>query len=242
MRIADHAVALQSSQALQQPAVSAHQQQVSAPQVAIDAAAAAMGGIDRVVELARTAFEEGDYRWAATLLDHAIFTDENHTGARELYADTLEQLGYGAECATWRNFFLSGATELRDGNFGTPVNTTSTTMLSQLTPEQMFDTLAISVNCPHAWDLDIAIDMTFTDLATNYRLTLRNGVLVYRACPADASSANVTVTLATKMRLLAAAAGDFTSPGLETSGDAAALQALLGVLDRPDPGFNIITP
>jgi hypothetical protein len=40
MRIADHAVALQSSQALQQPAVSAHQQQVSAPQVAIDAAAA----------------------------------------------------------------------------------------------------------------------------------------------------------------------------------------------------------
>ncbi|TXI53226.1 MAG: MBL fold metallo-hydrolase [Mycobacterium sp.] len=203
---------------------------------------AAMGGIDRVVELARTAFEEGDYRWAATLLDHAIFTDENHPGARELYADTLEQLGYGAECATWRNFFLSGATELRDGNFGTPVNTTSTTMLSQLTPEQMFDTLAISVNGPHAWDLDIAIDMTFTDLATNYRLTLRNGVLVYRACPADASSANVTVTLATKMRLLAAAAGDFTSPGLETSGDAAALQALLGVLDRPDPGFNIITP
>ena len=101
---------------------------------------AAMGGIDRVVELARTAFEEGDYRWAATLLDHAIFTDENHPGARELYADTLEQLGYGAECATWRNFFLSGATELRDGNFGTPVNTTSTTMLSQLTPEQMFDT------------------------------------------------------------------------------------------------------
>ena len=203
---------------------------------------AAMGGIDRVVELARAAFESGDYRWAATLLDHAIFTDENHTGARELYADTLEQLGYGAECATWRNFFLSGATELRDGNFGTPVNTTSTTMLSQLTPEQMFDTLAISVNGPRAWDLDIAVDLTFTDLATNYRLTLRNGVLVYRKCPADASSANVTVTLATKMRLLAAAAGDFSSPGLETSGDATALQALLGALDRRNPDFNIITP
>ena len=106
----------------------------------------------------------------------------------------------------------------------------------------MFDTLAISVNGPRAWDLDIAVDLTFTDLGTNYRLTLRNGVLVYRACPADAASANVTVTLATKMRLLAAAAGDFTSPGLQTSGDAAALQALLGVLDRPDPGFNIITP
>ena len=62
---------------------------------------AAIGGIDRVVEVAREAFESGDFRWAATLLDHAMFTDEDHPGARELYADTLEQLGYGAECATW---------------------------------------------------------------------------------------------------------------------------------------------
>jgi len=202
----------------------------------------AMGGIERVVEIARTAFDSGDYRWAVTLLDHAIFTDENHAAARELYADTLEQLGYGAECATWRNFFLSGATELRDGNFGTPVNTSSTTILSQLTPEQMFDTLALSVNGPRAWDLDITVDMTFTDVASNYRLTLRNGVLVYRKCPADAATAGVTVTLANKMRLLAAAAGDFASPGLDTTGDADGLSALLGVLDRPDPGFNIITP
>ena len=61
------------------------------------------------------AFDEGDFRWAATLLDHAIFTDENHAAARKLYADTLEQLAYGAENAVWRNFFLGGATELRVG-------------------------------------------------------------------------------------------------------------------------------
>jgi alkyl sulfatase BDS1-like metallo-beta-lactamase superfamily hydrolase len=36
--------------------------------------------------------------------------------------------------------------------------------------------------------------------------------------------------------------GDFTSPGLEISGDQTALQAFLGVLDEPDPKFNIITP
>ena len=78
----------------------------------------AMGGLDKVVELAQKAFDDGDFRWAATLLDHAIFTDENHAAAKTLYADTLEQMAYGAENATWRNFFLSGATELRDGNFG----------------------------------------------------------------------------------------------------------------------------
>ncbi|KUI41068.1 alkyl sulfatase [Mycobacterium sp. IS-1590] len=202
----------------------------------------AMGGLDRVVEIARTAFDQGDYRWAATLLDHAIFTDEHHDAARELYADTLEQLAYGAENAVWRNFFLSGATELRDGNFGTPTQSASTSMVAQLAPEQIFDALAISVNGPRAWDLDIAVDVTFGDTDTNYRLTLRNGVLVHRKVVADEASAQATVKVATKLRLVALAAGDDSSPGLDISGDAGALQSLVGALDRPDPAFNIVTP
>jgi alkyl sulfatase BDS1-like metallo-beta-lactamase superfamily hydrolase len=202
----------------------------------------AMGGIDRVVEIAQGAFDEGDFRWAATLLDHAIFTEENHAAARALYGDTLEQLAYGAENATWRNFFLSGATELRDGNFGVATSTTSPSMVSQLTPEQMFDSFAISVNGPKAWDLNLAIDVTFADVATNYRLSLRNGVLVYRKVAADAATAGATVTLANKLRLLMFAAGDATSPGLDVTGDAAALPSLLGVLDKPNPAFNIVTP
>jgi alkyl sulfatase BDS1-like metallo-beta-lactamase superfamily hydrolase len=203
---------------------------------------AAMGGIDKVVEIAQGAFDGGDFRWAATLLDHAIFTDESHGGARQLYADTLEQLAYGAETATWRNFFLAGATELRDGNFGTPTQVSSTSMASQLSPEQMFDVLAISVNGPRAWNLDIAIDVTFLDTATNYRITLRNGVLVYRKIAADAGTAQATVALATKVRLLTLAAGDNTSPGLEITGDPEVLASLVGVLDKPDPDFNIVTP
>ena len=202
----------------------------------------AMGGIDRVVELARAAFESGDFRWAATLLDHAVFTDSQHAAARALYADTLEQLAYGAENATWRNFFMTGVTELRVGNVGTATSTTSPTMLSQLTPEQIFDSLAIRVDGPRGWDLDIALDITFTDSATNYRLSLRNGVLVYRQVAADPASATVTVKVDSKVRLLAAAMGDFASPGLEISGDQGALQAFIGALDEPDPNFNVVTP
>jgi alkyl sulfatase BDS1-like metallo-beta-lactamase superfamily hydrolase len=202
----------------------------------------ALGGVDRVVQLAQHAFDEGDFRWAATLLDHATFTDAEHPKVRELYADTLEQLAYGAENATWRNFYLSGATELRDGNFGTATTAASPTILSQLTPEQMFDTLAISINGPRAWDLNLAIDITFSDVDTNYRLTLRNGVLVYRKRPADESTANATVRLDSKLRLLMFAAGDRTSPGISITGDADALPRLLEVLDAPDPKFNIVTP
>ncbi|MGY4871187.1 alkyl/aryl-sulfatase [Mycolicibacterium elephantis] len=202
----------------------------------------AMGGADRVVELAQAAFNTGDFRWAATLLDHVIFTDENHRRARELYADTLEQLAYGAENAVWRNFFLSGAMELRDGNFGTATQPSAPTLLAQLTPEQIFDILAISVNGPRAWDLDIAVDVTFLDTGTNYRLTLRNGVLVHRQVPTDAATAQAGVRVADTLRLLALAAGDNASPGLDVTGDTAVLTSLLAAVDRPDPAFNIITP
>jgi alkyl sulfatase BDS1-like metallo-beta-lactamase superfamily hydrolase len=202
----------------------------------------AMGGVDRVVEIARKAFDDGDFRWAATLLDHAVFTDQESAATKALYADTLEQMAYGAENATWRNFFLAGATELRDGNFGTPTQTASPSLLSQLTPDQMFDSFAININGPRAWDLDLAIDITFLDVAANYRLTLRNGVLVHRQVAADPATATATVSLSNKLRLLAFAAGDATSPGMDISGDAAALASLLGVLDRPDPNFAIVTP
>lgn len=203
---------------------------------------AAIGGVDRVVELARTAFDDGDFRWAATLLDNAIFTDPEHAGARALHADTLEQLAYGAENATWRNFFLSGATELRDGNFGTATSTVSLSMTSRLTPQQMFDTLAISINGPKAWELNLALDIFFADTSTNFRLTLRNGVLVYREAPADESTADASVRLANKVRLIMFAAGDQASPGIDISGDPEALPKLLSVLDAPNPSFNIVVP
>lgn len=202
----------------------------------------AMGGVDRVVELARRAADGGDYRWAATLLDHAVFTDENHPGVRALYADVLEQLAYGAENAVWRNFFLGGATELREGNFGTPTAPSSPTLLGRLTPEQIFDAVAINVNGPRAWGLDLAVDVTFGDTEDTYRLTLRNGVLVHRKASPDDPSAQATVTVADKMRLLAFFVGDTAMPGLQISGDAEVLPSLLSVLDRPDPNFNIVTP
>ena len=105
-----------------------------------------------------------------------------------------------------------------------------------------FDSLAIQVNGPRSWDLDIAIDITFADLDANYRLALRNGVLVYRKVAADPGTATVTVKVGSKFRLLTVSMGDFSSPGLEVSGDQTALQSLLGSLDAPDPSFNIVTP
>ncbi|MGR2752228.1 alkyl/aryl-sulfatase [Agromyces arachidis] len=202
---------------------------------------AAIGGLDRVVELAQQAYDDGDFRWAATLLDHAVFADRDHAAARSLYADTLEQLAYGAENGTWRNFFLSGATELRGENFGTPTSTAAPEIVAQLTPEQLLDAIAITVDGPRAWDLDLALDLTFTDVGRNFRVTLRNGVLVYVAKPADEASAQATVSLA-KPRMLALLAGDRESPGIDKRGDEGVLDALMSVLQPGDPSFDIVLP
>lgn len=200
----------------------------------------AIGGIDRVIELARAAFDSGDFRWAATLLDHAVFTDENKAEAKELYADTLEQLGYGAENGTWRNFFLSGATELREGNFGTPTVTNAPAIRAQLTPEQLFDAVAITVDGPRAWDLDLGFDITLSDLDRSFHVTLRNGVLVYvEREPATDAALHLTLT---KERLIRLAGGDLDAEGLDVRGDLGVLKQLLGVLTPGDPAFEIVLP
>ena len=68
-----------------------------------------------MVQMAQQSFADGDYRWVAELLNHIMMVDPEHKGARALLADTLEQMGYQAESAPWRNFYLCGAKELREG-------------------------------------------------------------------------------------------------------------------------------
>lgn len=203
------------------------------------------GGAGKVVETARASFEVGDYRWAAEILSHAVFAEPGRQDAIGLLADTYEQLGYGSENGTWRNFYLSGATELREGNFGSPTATTSADMIGQLTPEMLFDAIAIQVNGPKAWDERLAFDVAVTDTGDRYRLRLANGVLTYTAAP---QKSDADMTLAASARALPALAlggldlAKLDEAGVEISGDESVLERLAAVLDPGDPNFAIVTP
>ncbi|MEU4030602.1 alkyl/aryl-sulfatase [Streptomyces anulatus] len=204
-----------------------------------------MGGADTVVEKARASFEAGDLRWAAEVLNHVIFAQPDHTAARELLADTYEQLGYGAENGTWRNFYLSGTTELREGQFGTPTVTASADIIANLSPRLLFDALAVQINGPEAWDLKLAIDIVLTDTGEKYRLGLANGVLTNTAAP-QPDAADVTLTTTTR-QLPALALGNLTpealaEAGIETEGNTTVLDRLASVLDPGDRDFPIVTP
>ncbi|MBD8058200.1 MBL fold metallo-hydrolase [Cellulomonas sp. JH27-2] len=203
-----------------------------------------MGGADAVVEKARASFDEGDYRWVAEVLNHVVFADENHAAARELLADTYEQLGYGSENGTWRDFYLSGATELRDGQFGTPTETTAPDVIGQLSPSMLFDAIAIQIDGPKAWDENLSIDVVLSDVDERYRLRLANGVLTYSSAPQQ-GDADVTLT-GTRRALPALAAGltpdALANAKIEVSGDASVLARLGAVLDPGDKNFAIVTP
>ncbi|RNE48497.1 alkyl/aryl-sulfatase [Corynebacterium alimapuense] len=201
------------------------------------------GGVDGLVANAKEAFDAGDYRWAAEIGNHAVFAEPDHAAAREVLADTYEQLGYGSENGTWRDFYLSGAVELREGKFGTPTKTDSPDVVRQLTPEMVFDALAIQINGPKAWDEKILIDVVVTDLDVQYRLRLANGVLTYSAAP-QREPAELKIT-GNKSALPALATGSkevILASGLELSGDTDALVRLNAVLESGDSDFNIVTP
>lgn len=201
-----------------------------------------MGGADAVVEKARGSFEAGDYRWAAQVLDHVVFADPTHAAGRALLADTLEQLGFGSENGTWRDVYLTGAQELRGTNVGTPTATSSADFLAALPPALFFDALAIQVDGPKAWHLDLATKWVFPDTAEQFRVTLRNGVLV--AVPNGKGDVTLTVTVpqAAIASLASGSIDDAIAAGTTFDGDPSILQQVLAVLEPGDPGFNVIEP
>ncbi len=200
-----------------------------------------MGGADAVVEKARKSFADGDYRWTAQVLDHVIFAQPDHAAARELQADTLEQLGFAAENGPWRNFFLSGAMELRTGNFGTPTSGNSTDIVSRLAPESFLDGVAIQIDATKVWDLDLTLRWVFGE--QRFLTRLHNGVLLRDHDRAGAEvAATVTVPDGVLAHLVTGDLDGALAAGLSIDGDGAALGTVLGALQRPDPGFNIVTP
>ena len=198
------------------------------------------GGIDDLVAAAQDAFDDGDFRWAATLLDHAVFADEHERdSARALRGHaraTRVRVGerHLAQLLLLRRDRVAG-----QGNFGTPTTTQAPTVLAQLPPEMMLDAIAIRVDGPTAWDLDLKFAIELTDLGRRFRVTLRNGALVYL----EDGAGDVDLTIrATKSRVLALLGGDSGSPDSNSTATPPCCRVLVGVLDPGDEAFNIVTP
>jgi alkyl sulfatase BDS1-like metallo-beta-lactamase superfamily hydrolase len=205
-----------------------------------------MGGAEELLARARESFAAGDYRWVAEVVNHLVFADPENAQARALQADALEQLGYGAENATWRNFYLMGAQELRGEIAGTPTDSAAPDIVAQLSVEQILSAMAIRLDGPRAWGKRLRIGWHVTDPDERHLLELENGVLTHRP---DHGRAEPEATLVIERRALTdllsktAELAELAEAGrLRVEGDGLKLAELLGLLDEPDPGFAIVTP
>jgi alkyl sulfatase BDS1-like metallo-beta-lactamase superfamily hydrolase len=206
-----------------------------------------MIGADKMMKSAKAAYDAGDYRWSVTITNKLVFAQPKNKAARDLEADALEQLGYQAESGPVRNFYLSGAQELRGGvtKVATP-NTSSPDIIRGMTTEMFLDFLAIHLNGPRVGDKSYAFNIIFPDIKENYALTVKNGVMNYGKGKSLAKpDATVTLDRATlddialgKLKL-----GDLADSGkVQFDGDRTKFKEMLGQFDKFDFWFTIAEP
>src|ERR1700675_460279 len=154
-----------------------------------------MGGAEAILERAAKDFAKGEFRFVAQAVSHLVFADPDNQAARAMLADTFEQLGYAAESATWRNAYLFGAQELRQGMpKASPRPPMPRETLAALRTSQLWDVLGVRLNGPKAEGKHIVLNWVFTDTNERFRLTLENCALTY-AADTQASDADASFTL-----------------------------------------------
>ncbi len=205
-----------------------------------------MGGVDKVVAAAQEAMGKAEYRWAAELLKHAVYVAPKNTQAKALLAQSFEKLGYSAESSAWRNFYLTGALELREGapSKGMPRDGLID-MLSQTPIERFLEAMAASLNASKAEGQKLKINLVFSDTKQSFVLSLENSVLHHVQARPD-QSANATLTLTQpffiKMVLDQAGAKDLLlSNQTKIEGSKIDLALFFSMLDKAPGNFSIVT-
>ena len=207
---------------------------------------AAMGGEAAVIATARKAFAEGEYRWVAELMNHAVFANPASEEARALQADALEQLGYQAESATWRNAYLMGAQELRVGQKPTAVSSSSPDTVRGMTNELLFDFVALRLDHTKTDGMKAAIQMEFTDINEIWALELSNSVLNStkgRVLQNPDLKLSLTRPAFLAMLLQGRKLPELVQAGMaKVEGNPQALGSLVANIVTFTPDFNIVTP
>ncbi|MEW6272964.1 MAG: alkyl sulfatase dimerization domain-containing protein [Thermodesulfobacteriota bacterium] len=205
----------------------------------------AMGGAGAVRERARRAADEGDYRWAAMLLNHAVFADPADQAARDALADVYTQLAYQAEAGTWRNIYLTGAQELRSGVVQLPPPTLSPDVLAATPTPMLLDFAAVRLDPERALARPLRLNLVLTDVDERHLLAVESGVLVHEAGVEDPAAPTARMKRIDMLMTLFAGVpvGVRTASGdIVTEGDAGAWPALVGMIDPIDTNFPIVTP
>ena len=206
-----------------------------------------MGGADAVIARAREDFKAGDYRWVASIMNQVVFADPANRQARELGADALEQLGYQAEAATWRNAYLMGAMELRHGVTKLPgIAAFSSDVLKAIPVGVVFDLWAVRLNADRAEGKRIVINWTFSDGGEKVALNLENSALTHLhgklAADADVGFVLSRATFDSVLLRRTSFPNAIKAGDIKAEGEPGKLGELIAMLDEIPAEFPIVEP
>jgi len=221
-----------------------------APRPAEDTAkryVAAMGGPAKVRSLAKKAFNVGDYAWAAELLDKAVFADAHDAAAKTLLARSYEQLAWQSETSLWRNMYLTGATELRNGVKTQPrLAGAQATLVANLPTAMVFDLMAVRLDADKVGDGKVKLAFVFTDRKETVFVSVENGVLIHQPItPPGPVDATLTISRADFLQSVlggAPLAPKIASGAAKIDGDIGALHKFASWMSPPRGDFAIVTP
>jgi len=205
------------------------------------------GGPEALMRSAHKAYDHGEYRWTAELVNHLVFAAPDHEAAKALLADSYEQLGYQAESGPWRDFYLSGAQELRQGiDKSLQLRKTNVDVVAAVPTSLLLDFLGVRFNPEGADELKVRINLHFTDTGEKFVLSLAHSVL-NNIPNAEDSEADVSLKLTRSIfNQVAVKQTSFPKEVLKgnvvISGNPAALFQVFSRLESFDPWFNIVTP
>jgi len=206
-----------------------------------------MGGGEAILARAAKDFAKGEFRFVAQALSHLVFAEPDNQAARALLADTFEQLGYAAESSTWRNAYLFGAQELRQGMPKTPPRPPMPReTLAALRTEQLWDVLGVRLNGPKAEGKHIVLNWSFTDTGETFVLNLENSALTYtEGVQADSADASFTLARSTLDEVIAKQTSfpEAVAAGkIKVAGNPLWLAELMGLMDEFPRMFEIVEP
>lgn len=207
-----------------------------------------LGDTDKVLKMAKKDFDAGEYQWVAEITSVLIYADPENKAARLLCADALEQLGYQAESGSWRNVYLSGAKELREGNLSSAdaKGKNSGDVVKNMTAPMIFNYMGILLDKQAMATEEFKINITLPDVQEKYLLHLKNGVLLYYE-NGYSNDADLTMTCP-KNALLLILNGNFEglTQAMKAEGDTEVLKLLMKNLNQfnlnAEKSFNLIEP
>ena len=209
-----------------------------------------MGGASAVIERALEYFDRGDYRWVAEVVNHVVYCDPSNETARLLQADALEQLGYQSESGPWRDFYLSGAMELRSGGTalkGLRGNALGPGLVASMTPELLLDLIGVRLNAPRSASFHVDVKLIITDPDIEpWSFGVRHGVLHARRLDSDEPC---DLTIRSSIEAFAQFASSsqpiddtIARDDFAVEGDRSKLVELNGYLDVFEFGFELVLP